>query len=457
MDTLAAHRLQFAFTITYHYLFPQLTMGLACLIFLLKTRATFFGDEASNRAARFCLRIFGLSFVMGVVTGIPMEFQFGTNWARFSAMSGGIIGQTLAMEGMFAFFLESSFLYLLLYAEERIGPRVHWLASLLLFVGTWLSGFFIVCTNAWMQHPVGYRVTPDGTFELTSIRALLTNPWAFVEYAHTMNGALITGCFAMSALGAFYVLRGQSSQAAERMLRLGVLVGVFATVSAAFPTGDLQARLVAKYQPIGFAAMEGHFHTEDGAGLTLVGQPNMEDLVLDNPIVLPHALSLLTYQRWNARILGLTEFPRRDWPDNIPLLYYSYHIMAGLGTLFIGLMGMAGFLLWRGRLLSSRPVLWALLLAAPFPFIANTAGWMTTELGRQPWIIHGLLRTSEGSSPRVSGGNVLFTLIGFMGLYSLLSLLFVLLIARIIGSGPTEAPADESSAGSAKPVPASGH
>ena len=155
MDTLAAHRLQFAFTITYHYLFPQLTMGLACLIFLLKTRAHFWADEPSNRAARFCLRLFGLSFVMGVVTGIPMEFQFGTNWARFSAMSGGIIGQTLAMEGMFAFFLESSFLYLLLYAEEHISPRLHWLTSLLLFVGTWLSGFFIVCTNAWMQHPVG--------------------------------------------------------------------------------------------------------------------------------------------------------------------------------------------------------------------------------------------------------------------------------------------------------------
>jgi len=445
MDTLAAHRLQFAFTITYHYLFPQLTMGLACLIFLLKTRAHFFQDDASGRAARFCLRIFGLSFVMGVVTGIPMEFQFGTNWARFSAMSGGIIGQTLAMEGMFAFFLESSFLYLLLYAEDRIGPRLHWLMSLLLFVGTWLSGFFIVCTNAWMQHPVGYRVAPDGTLELTSIGALLTNPWAFVEYAHTMNGALITGCFTMSALGAFYVLRGRASEAAERMLKVGVIVGVLAAISAAAPTGDLQARLVAKYQPVGFAAMEGHFHTEDGAGLTLVGQPNMDSQTLDNPLVVPNVLSLLTFQRWNARVLGLNEFPRSEWPDNIPLLYYAYHIMAGLGTIFIALMGSAALLLWRGKLASCRPVLWALLLAVPLPFIANTAGWMTAELGRQPWIIHGVLRTSAGSSAHVSGGNVLFTLLGFMGLYSLLSLLFVLLVARIIAAGPSDAPSAHAS------------
>lgn len=451
MDTLTAHRLQFAFTITYHYLFPQLTMGLACLIFLLKTRAHFLGDGASNRAARFCLRIFGLSFVMGVVTGIPMEFQFGTNWSRFSAMSGGIIGQTLAMEGMFAFFLESSFLYLLLYAEDRIGPKLHWLMSLLLFVGTWLSGFFIVCTNAWMQHPVGYRIAPDGTFELTSVTALLTNPWALVEYLHTMNGALVTGSFAMAALGAFYVLRGRRTGAPSRMLALGVTVGTLASISAAFPTGDLQARLVAEHQPIGFAAMEGHFHTEDGAGLTLVGQPNMEKKALDNPIVLPNVLSLLTYQRWNARVRGLNEFPRREWPDNIPLLYYSYHIMAGLGTLFIGLMSLSALLLWKKRLARARPVLWALLLSVPLPFIANTAGWMTAELGRQPWIIHGLLRTSEGSSNHVSGGNVLFTLLGFMGLYSLLSLLFVLLLARILAAGPAEG---EDVAGStATPAP----
>ncbi|HSC88311.1 MAG TPA: cytochrome ubiquinol oxidase subunit I [Polyangiaceae bacterium] len=438
MDTLAAHRLQFAFTITYHYLFPQLTMGLAFLVFLLKTRAYFRADEAANHAARFAIRIFGLSFVMGVVTGIPMEFQFGTNWARFSSMSGGIIGQTLAMEGMFAFFLESSFLYLLLYAEGKIGPRLHWISSLLLWLGTWASGYFIVCTNAWMQHPVGYEIAADGSFQLTSIWALLLNPWVFPEYLHTMNGAVITGSFTMAALGAFYTLRGRRTEPVSRMLSLGVIVGVLAALSAAFPTGDLQAKLVAEHQPVGFAAMEGHFHSEDGAGLTLIGQPNMEQRRLDNQLVLPNVLSLLTYQRWNARIRGLEEFPEHDWPDNVPLLYYCYHVMAGLGTMFIALALASAVQLRRKRLSETKTLLWAHMLIVPLPFVANTAGWMTAELGRQPWIIHGLLRTSEGHSLHVSGGNVLFTLLGFMGLYALLSLLFVLLLTRIVAQGPTD-------------------
>jgi cytochrome bd ubiquinol oxidase subunit I len=438
METLAAHRLQFAFTITYHYLFPQLTMGLALLIFLLKTAATFRGSETANSAARYLTRIFGLSFIMGVVTGIPMEFQFGTNWSRFSSMSGGIIGQTLAMEGVFAFFLESSFLYLLLFAETRISPRLHWFSSLMLWLGTWTSGYFIVCTNAWMQHPVGYEKLADGTLSLTSLSALLLNPWVFPEYLHTMNGAVLTGTFATAAVASFHLLRGRATPAIRKMLSLSVIVGAVASVSAAFPTGDLQAKMVAKHQPAGFAAMEGHFHTEDGAGLTLVGQPNIDRQTLDNRITVPNFLSLLTYQRWNARVLGLNEFPRKDWPDNIPLLYYAYHIMAGLGTLFILLMGGAAFLQFRGRLEGNRKVLWVFLFAAPFPFIANTAGWMTTELGRQPWIIYGLLRTSEGHSTHVSGGNVVFSLLGFMGLYSLLSLLFVLLLVRIIGQGPDD-------------------
>ncbi len=436
MEALTVHRLQFAFTITYHYLFPQLTMGLAFLIFVLKSLHYFRGDEIAGNAARFWLRVFGLGFVMGVVTGIPMEFQFGTNWARFSRSAGGVVGQTLAMEGIFAFFLESSFLYLLLFAEDRISKRLHWLTSLLLWVGTWLSGFFIVCTNAWMQHPSGHRILPDGRFELTSLGALLTNPWALVQYAHTTNGALITGAFVMAAVGAFYVLRGHDSAEVRRFTKLAVLVGVVASITAAMPTGDLHAKLVAEHQPVTFAAMEGHFHTEKGAGLTFVGQPDMEALELDNPIILPRALSFMTHQRWDAEIRGLTEFPRDEWPDNIPLLYYSYHIMVGLGTMFMAVMGASAFLLFRKKLFSARPLLWVLMLAAPFPFIANTAGWYTAELGRQPWVVYGLMRTAHASSDNVSSGNALFSLLGFMGLYALLSILCVLLFARIIASAP---------------------
>jgi cytochrome d ubiquinol oxidase subunit I len=212
----------------------------------------------------------------------------------------------------------------------------------------------------------------------------------------------------------------------------------------ALPTGDMQARLLLKHQPVTFAAMEGHFYSEDGAALTVVGQPDVETLTLDNPIQIPRFLSFMTHQRWDARIEGLTAFDRSLWPDNVPLLYYAYHAMAGLGTIFMGLMLSSAALLFRGRLFHprARPVLWTLMLAFPLPFVANTAGWMTAELGRQPWLVYGLLRTEKGFSANVSAGNVIFTLLGFMGIYALLSLLFAFVAHRILADGPsTEKPA----------------
>jgi cytochrome d ubiquinol oxidase subunit I len=440
MDALISHRIQFAFTVAYHYLFPQLTIGLALLIVVLKSLALARGDRVAAEAARFWIRIFGLGFVFGVVTGIPMEFQFGTNWARFSAAAGSVIAHTLAMEGVFAFFLESAFLYLLLFQEERLGPRGHWLVAFALFVGSWLSGFFIICTNAFMQHPTGHRIASDGSIQLASLSTFLTNPWAFTQYTHTMLGAVITGSFAMASIGAYYRLQGLHSEHAEKFLRVGVVAGLIASIGAAVPTGDLQARLVAEHQPVAFAAMEGHFESASGAGLVVIGQPDMDRLRLDNPIVLPRVLSLLTHYRWMAFIPGLTSFPRDQWPDNVPLLYYAYHVMVGLGTIFIAVMGVAAALLRGGRLFRARWMLWILMLALPFPFIANTAGWMTAELGRQPWIVYGLMRTAEGTSDNVSSGNVLFTLLGFMGLYAMLSVLFLFLATRLIARGPEARP-----------------
>lgn len=435
MTSLGLHRFQFAFTITYHYLFPQLTMGVALVLVVLKLLALKTRDPDYDVAARFWTKLLGIAFVMGVVTGIPMEFQFGTNWARFSRVSGGVIGQTLAMEGVFAFFLESSVLYLVLFQEKKLGPRGHFLATLALCAGTWLSGFFITCTNAFMQHPQGYVVDAQGVIHLTSFAQLLLNPWAWIQYAHTMVGASVTGAFAVGASAALYLLQGRDVQVAQKLLRVSVIMGAVASVAAAFPSGDAQAKAVAKHQPEAFAAMEGHFHTESGAGLTLIGQPNVDALSIDNPIRIPKMLSFLTHQRWDTEIKGLTEFPRDRWPDNIALLYYAYHVMAGLGTLFIGLMLVSCFLLYRGKLFDARGVLWLILLAFPLPFVANTAGWMTAELGRQPWLIHGLLRTSQGSSENVHQGSTLFTLLGFMGLYALLSLLFFLLVTKQLERG----------------------
>ena len=441
-EALAVHRLHFAFTITYHYLFPQLTMGLALLLVILKTQALRTGDEHYDRAVRFWAKIFAINFGMGVVTGIPMEFQFGTNWSEFARAAGGVIGQTLAMEGVFAFFLESTFLGLFLFGEKRLGPKGHWFAGLMVFLGAWLSGYFIIATDAWMQHPVGYRIGSSGQIELESLWALLLNPWAGWQYAHNMNGSVITACFVMAGIGAFYLLSGKHQRYAQTFVRLGVAVGAVASVLQLFPTGDAQGRMVALNQPVTLAAMEGLFTTERGAPLAIIGQPDVQEMKLDNPILIPNMLSLLTYRRWRAEIRGLDAFPREDWPDNIPLLYYSYHIMVGLGTFFIAIMSASAWLLWRGKLFDTRWMLWILMLSLPFPYIANTAGWITAEVGRQPWLIYGVMRTEQGFSTTVSAGNALFSLIGFMGMYALLTMLFLYLVLREIGHGPQAAQRD---------------
>jgi cytochrome d ubiquinol oxidase subunit I len=439
-SALGLHRLTFAFTINYHYLFPQLTMGLAFLIVILKTLALSHPGAHYDGAARFWARLFGITFAMGVVTGIPMEFQFGTHWARFSAATGGVIGQLLAMEGVFAFFLESSLLGAFLYGERRLSPRSHWLVAVFLWLGTWLSAFFITATNAWMQHPVGYFRGDDGVYELTSLAALLTNPWLPWQYLHTVLGSLVTASFVMAGLGAFYLVRRRHETHARSFLATGVAVGLVASVGMAFPTGDAQGKNVARHQPAALAAMEGLFDTTHGAPMVLIGQPDMERLRLDNPIEVPRVLSFLTWNRWTAEVKGLDAFAREDWPDNVPLLYYSYHIMVGLGTIFIAIMAAAAVLLGRGRLHASRPMLWVLMLATPFPFIANNMGWNTAELGRQPWLVYGLMRTAEGSSPNISSGNALFVLLGFMGMYALLGLLYLYLVSREVDHGPGPEP-----------------
>ena len=436
MTALLLHRIQFGFTITFHYLFPQLTMGLALLIVALKSVALRNKDERYNQAARFWARIFAVNFLIGVVTGIPMEFQFGTNWSQFARATGGVIGQPLAMEGVFSFFLESAFLGLFLFGEKRLSPRAHWASAFMVFLGSWISGFFIIVTNAWMQHPVAYRILPNGSYEVTSFWGLLTNPWALIQYAHNMSGAVITGSFAMCAVGAFYVLENQFSESGKLFLRVGVIAGIISCITQIFPTGDIHGRYMAKHQPASVAAMEGLFHTQRGAGIVLMGQPDEEKQTIDNPLVVNNVLSFLIYGTTKAEVQGLDKIPRDQWPEPLPLLYYAYHIMAGLGTYFALLMVVAGFLLWRGKLFATRWVLWPLMLSFPLPYIANTAGWMTAEIGRQPWIVYGLIRTDQGYSKYVSAGNGLFTLLGFMGMYSLLSILFIVLVYRIIASGP---------------------
>ena len=450
MGSLGWSRLQFGFTITYHYLFPQLTMGLALVILVFKVLALRASEPAKvatyNDLARFWAKIFGINFGVGVVTGIPMEFQFGTNWARFSDYSGGVIGITLAMEGMFAFFAESAFLGLFLFGEKKLGPRAHLGAGVMVFLGSWLSGYFIIVTNAFMQHPVGHAVGENGKLVLVDVWKYLFNSWAFWEYAHTMSAAVITGAFVVSAVAAYWALMGQHELHARTALRIGVIVGLSACMMQLFPTGDQHGKLVAEHQPVALAAMEGKFTTESHAELAIIGQPNVEERRLENPIVVPYVLSFLAYGSFGAEVKGLEAFPRDQWPDNIGLLYFSYHVMVGLGTILVAIMFGAALLLWKDRLMRTRAALWVLLLAWPFPYIATTAGWMTAELGRQPWLVYGLLRTEHGTSPRVSAGSVAFSTIGFMGLYTVLGLAFVFLVLRAIARGPAPAAAGESEA-----------
>lgn len=436
-SALAVHRLHFAFTVTFHYIFPSLTMGLALLIVVLKSIALLRQDDSYEDAARFWTRIFAINFAMGVVTGIPMEFQFGTNWASFSKAAGGVIGQTLGMEGVFSFFLESSFLGLLIYGEGRVSRKLHLASAMLVFLGSWLSGLFIIATDAWMQHPVGYNIGPKGEILLGQLSQLFLNPWLFWQYLHNMTASVVTASFVMAGLGAFYLITERHPHYGRVFVRVGVVAGITATMLMMFPTGDGQGRMVAQHQPVTLAAMEGLFESAKGAPIVLMGQPDTDHAKLDNPVEVPHVLSLLTYKRWSAEVKGLKDFPRDQWPDNIPLLYYAYHIMVGLGTIMGAVMGLAVLFLWRGRLYSSPALLWSLMLSIPFPYIATTAGWMTAELGRQPWLIYGLMRTANGASANVSAGNGLFSLLGFMGLYMVLGILFLFLIAKEVREGPS--------------------
>jgi cytochrome d ubiquinol oxidase subunit I len=431
------HRLQFAFTITYHYLFPQLTMGLAPFLVLWRWKALRGDGERYAAAARFWSRIFGINFAVGVVTGIPMEFQFGTNWAGFAKHAGGVIGQTLAMEGMFAFFMESGFVGAMVWGERRLGEKKHFVVTVLTALGSWLSAYFILVTNAFMQHPVGHTATPEGTLIISDLAAYLTNPWAFVVFAHNQMAALVTGSFVVGAVGAFYALRGEHKEQATVFLEWGTAIGFVAAALVAFPTGDAQAKFVAKYQEVSLAAMEGRFESGSMAQLNLIGQPNVKMRRLDNPIALPGVLSFLAFGQFHSNVKGLGAFPEDQWPTNIELLYYSFHVMAGLGTMFIGLMALANLFRFRGRLMDTPLLLWALMLSFPFPFIANTAGWLTAELGRQPWLIYGLFRTAAGYSDAVSQGDALFTLIGFAGLYSAVGLLYLFMIGREVLHGPS--------------------
>ncbi|MGA3037929.1 MAG: cytochrome ubiquinol oxidase subunit I [Vulcanimicrobiaceae bacterium] len=433
MDIVTVDRLQFAFTVMFHYLFPIGTLGIAPFIAWYVYRAST-GDAEADSIARFLTKIFAFNFAAGVVTGIPMEFQFGTNWATFSAKSGSVIGQPLAMEGVYAFFLESVFLGVLLYGKKRVSPRWYIASAVCVWIGSWISGYFIVATNAWMQHPVGYHVT-NGTIELDSIAAVLFSSFAWWQFAHVIVSAALAGGFILAGIGSYYVLARRDESIGRRFTRAGVIVAFIASCLVIFPTGDRNGHDVTINQPIKLAAMEGLFETTHGAPLAIIGMPDVANKKLIDPIVVPRFLSFLAYGNFDANVDGLTNYATVLWPP-VELTYYAYHVMVGFGTIFLAASALAVLLLLLKRLEGTRGMLWALMLLMPFPYIAIEAGWVTSEVGRQPWIIYGVMRTSEGVSANVNSGEVLFTLIGFLGMYFMLGVTFLYLVLREIGLGP---------------------
>lgn len=434
---LLADRIQFAFTIMFHYLFPIGTMGLAPFIAWYTVSGIRNSDAFAVQSGRFWARIFALNFAVGVVTGIPMEFQFGTNWGAFSARAGAVVGQALAMESVFAFLLESVFLGVFLYGRTYVSDRLYAASAIALWLGSWMSGFFIVATDAWMQHPVGYAIDSSGAIELRSIGAVLLSPFAWWQYAHVMTGALLTGAFIIAGTGAYYVLARRSEGFGRRFVRAGVITGVVASLIVIFPTGDRNSAEVTRDQPIKLAAMEGLFRSAQGAPLAIIGMPDEQHRTLIDPIAVPDVLSFLAYGNFRANVKGVDAYSPTLRPP-IALTYYAYHVMVGLGTIFVAVMALCALLLALRRLERARWALWLLMLSMPFPYIANEAGWVVTEVGRQPWIVYGVVRTAQGLSPTVVSGETIFTTIGFAGMYFMLGMLFLLLVLREIGTGPSD-------------------
>jgi cytochrome d ubiquinol oxidase subunit I len=346
---------------------------------------------------------------------------------------------------VFAFFVESAFLGLYLFGGEAYGKLVRWFAAFMVFSGSWASAYFILTVNAWMQHPVGYRILPNGNLVVEHLWKLLLNQWLFHEYIHVMGGAVVTGAFMMAGVGALYLITRRNEHYARLFLTMGVLIGFVALAWQFYPSGDIEAKAVAEYQPTKLAAQEGVFDkVEIGAPELLVGQPDMQKLKMLNPIRVPYFLSWLSYYYPDSAVRGLKSFPRKDWPDNVPLVFYSYRIMVGLQNITLGIYGLAALLwVWKRRLFRSRRILWVLVILTPLPFLMNTAGWFTAELGRQPWVVYGVMRTAYAASNMVDPTNVYFTFAGLAGLFLLLSVLYVLLVIKELYFGPEPAPDEE--------------
>lgn len=434
MDAVLLARLQFAMTVGFHFLFPPITIGLAWLLVIVETLGWRSGDVTYERIGAFFAKILGLTFAVGVATGIVMEFQFGTNWSAYSRFVGDIFGAPLAAEAIFAFFLESGFLGLYLFGRRRVSKGVHWFSILMVAIGATISAFWIIVANSWQQTPAGF-VLRNGRAELVSFADAVFNPSTLVRFFHTMDAALTTGAFMMAGIAAWLLLKKREVPLARKAMTLAVVFGLVVSVLNVMPFGHEHARQVAHSQPEKFAAIEGLYTGQNGAPMVLFGYPMTPPPELRAKIEIPGLLSWLAFGDINAPIKGINEFP----PENIPplwLTFVSFHNMVILGMYFIAVTAFASWKIYKKTFWESQRLLRLFVWSIPLPLIACQLGWIAAEVGRQPWIVYGLLRTDQAVSVTVSAGEILFSLILFAVIYLALGSLYVFLLAKKIQHGP---------------------
>ncbi len=433
MDAVMLARIQFALTIGFHYLFPPLTIGLGWMIFHYNNRYQENGDAVSQQLARFWTKVFAISFIIGVASGIVMEFQFGTNWADYSRFVGDIFGAPLAAEGVFAFFLESSFLGILLYGRKRVSQRMYWFSSLMVAVGATLSAFWIVVANSWQQTPAGYEVV-EGRAVLVNFWEAVFNPSTLPRYFHVVMGALTVGTFFILGTSAWQLLKGRHVEFARASMRSAV-VPAFGVIMLTMVVGHHHGFQVSQTQPAKLAAFEGLWETQTEAPLMLFGWPDQEDETNRFALRIPGLVSLFIGGKFDTEVQGLKDFPPEDRPP-VALSFWSFHLMFYMG-MWMALVAFVGVILWlTKKLATTRLFLWAAALTVPVPFLANEFGWIAAEVGRQPWVVYGELRTADAVSSSVPAGQVLASIIMFSLIYSLLFGLWIYLLRRQFHRGP---------------------
>ena len=437
MDVEILARIQFALTISFHYIYPPLSIGLGLIMVCMEGMYLRTRDREYERLARFWTKIFALTFGIGVATGIVMEFEFGTNWATYSRYVGDIFGSALAAEGIFAFALESGFLGVLLFGWNRVSSLVHFISTLGVWLGSMFSAVWIVVANSWQQTPAGYHIVGEGLHaraEITDFWAMVFNPSSVDRITHVWIGAILAGAFLVLSVHAYYMLRGKHLGLSRKAFRIALVVATVASLAQLF-TGHRSAEGVAENQPAKLAALEGHFDSLAVADLYLLGWVNKEGQKVTG-LSIPAGLSFLIHRDFETPVIGLNAFPEEERPTALNAIFQFYHIMVAIGVALIALTLYASFQWWRGKLFTQRWLLWVFVVAVLLPQVANQVGWFAAEMGRQPWVVYGLLKTSDALSKAVTAEQVLFSLILFAVIYSLLFCLFIYLLNKKIQRGP---------------------